>query len=189
MYKEKINNLKYTVLALFLIQLISCATPYAREQVEIWDVSSIKSIAIIPHSTEGTFELDVTDSGSIVEFRQLLYRYIGKEAKKIIQETGKFRFVLDNEGADAILNCDIISIDRWSDRDQNGSGYQYRVVYNISLIRTSDGIIIGDNAGMGETRIASYGTNRYIVKEFHLVPLIHINHLRQAFGLSAKKRS
>jgi len=181
MNKTKRIYVQFTILLLVILLLGGCAST-ARKQVELWDVSGIHSIAIIPPTTIG--QVDRFNKNTDIEkYYQVLRAYIGSEAKNIIQESGKFTLATDSKAADAILDCDIISVNRkrndYRSRDgQYYENYEYIVLYNIFLKRTSDGTIIGDSAGMGResATMASYKD------------LIHIDQLRQALGLPARKK-
>jgi len=170
-----------------LLQLIACAST-SRKQVETWDVSGIRSIAIIAPTTmkNQSKGLEREDSEFVKQFSQMLYELFGSKAKAIIQESGKFTLVTDSKQADAILDCEFISVnrERFTDRNSNVtiSGYEYNVVYNIFLKRTSDGVIIGDSAGFGQERHgdSAWGRDGYLQR------LLHTDHLKEALGIGQK---
>jgi len=184
MNKIKKIYLQFTILLLVILLLGGCAST-ARKQVELWDVSGIRSIAIIPPTTMGS-EDRLHKNTDLEKINHNLSAYIGTEAKKIIQESGKFTIVTDSKAADAILDCDIISVNRKhnsgyrSSSGQYYENYEYTVIYNIFLKRTSDETIIGDSAGMGQVINNFYGSFK---------DLIHIDHLRQALGVVVKNKS
>jgi len=182
---------------LVLLQIVACAITSApvRKQPVIWDVSGVSRIAIVPVPT-----IDFSDKSSswalssdeyTQQLESMLKVYIWSEARKMLQETGKFIIVNDSKDADAVLDCDIISIHREDGRNWTPQGADYyqewSVVYNILLKRTSDGAIIGDCAGMGQRRKSSDRSDYVFISATDISILIHINHLKQALGIVTKK--
>jgi len=180
-----IKNLQYSLFLLVILQLATCTMP--RKQVEIWDVSKVRTIAIIPPTTGNFKETSRIDSGVS---EQSLYGYVGKIAKDIISESGKFIIVADSKDADAILDCDIISLhhNRYSEQGERGLIYinSYDVIYSIFLKRSSDGAIIGDRAGTGSTSVYEGGGG--IIGEGTYKRLINMDRLREVLGIANQRR-
>jgi len=182
--------LHYLLFLLVILQLVACST--TTKQVERWDVSSVKHIAIIPPST-GNFK--ESQKLGYADGEQSLYNYVGKIAKDIIQESGKFIFVEDSKDADAILDCDIISFlrNRRSYQDERGTYYDnsYNVIYNFFLKRTSDGIIIGDRAGTGFAHVREPRGNEILMgggSQSSYNNLVSMDRLREVMGIEKPKK-
>jgi len=203
--------LHYTIVLILFIQLVACAfapsTYGDRKQIEEWDMSGVISIAIpvtrqpyaipdsllsdIPATLRSRIQTSVHTADIYYNISEYsLCAYVGSEAMKIIQEIGKFTVVTDSKTADAVLECDIISVHEepanWVKVDRFGySENMYRsywtVIYNITIKRTSDGSIIGDCAGIGHTYINREHAGMANSKNFK--ELINITHLRQALGI------
>jgi len=191
MKKYTRSYLQLLISLIAILQLIACAsnsqTYRERIQIDIWDMSNVRKIAIVPQTTLPSYYFSGTDERNLEQF---LCAYIGTEAKKIFEETKKFTIVSDSKDADAILNCDVISvlIEKSSHPFSNSLGnydeYTYSVIYNIFLVRTSDGSIIGDCAGQGSDYYRSVSNYKYVPYS----NLINMNHLRQALELPVNSR-
>jgi len=184
-YKKWYIN--YTLLLLAIFQLVACSMP--QKQIEIWDISSVKRIAIIPPTT-GNFNEKSKIVGGVTE--QSLYGYVGKIAKDIILESGKFVIVEDSKDADAILDCEIISFLRNSQHYQDADEHSFNVIYSIFLKRTIDGVIIGDRAGTGFASYRSPTGPGYNIggagPQSNYKDLINMDRLREVLGIATQRR-
>jgi len=191
------------LLLLTILLLTSCLYEYpvysttSRKDkgIIIWDLYGIKSIAIaLPTTMPSLNNTYKMEDSEYRKFDTILYSYVGTEAKKAIQETDKYTVVTDRKDADAILDCDIISIHRErevsSGKGYSVSGYKYIVIYNIIIKRTSDGTIIDDTAGIGDVIVwdanSMYGMFPGFIKEQHLKRLINVD-FRQLLGMDPRR--
>jgi len=123
------KNNTYVVLLMFFIALLlfDCAsTP----KQPLWDFEGIQRVAIIPFGVMGQSDLERETA-----------KYLYSNAQVLFQRTGRIIIVDTEDQADAIFRDELID----SVSERHGSDSYHKIIISYSLMRTSDGSIIGEN--------------------------------------------